>query len=203
MPIPWIRKVEGLRCPNLPNNRTQAANRFYGLKKRLQRDSNLSQKYNQGIQDLLIKGYAERVPVTDLGREDGKVFYLPHYPVVSTKKDKVRIVYDCSATYQGTSLNNQVLQGPDLTSKLTAVLLRFRQHPVAVAGDVEAMYYQVKVPLKDRDILRFLWSLDGVLDSELSEYRMTVHLFGGVWSSSAANYCLRRTADDNAMKYSP
>ena len=26
---------------------------------------------------------------------------------------------------------------------------------------------------------------------------MTVHLFGGIWSSSAANSALRRTADDN------
>ncbi|CAM1329634.1 Uncharacterised protein r2_g3880 [Pycnogonum litorale] len=68
-------------------------------------------------------------------------------------------------------------------------------------GDVEAMYYQVKVPVSDRDMLRFVWPKDNDIDEELVEYRMMVHPFGGVWGSSTANYALRRTADDNRNRY--
>ena len=45
----------------------------------------------------------------------------------------------------------RVLQGPDLTNNLIGVLLRFREHEVAVMADVEAMFHQVQVPVGDRD----------------------------------------------------
>ena len=48
------------------------------------------------------------------------------------KPDKVLVVFDCAAAYRGTSLNAQVLQGPDLTNKVVGVLLRFREEPVAL-----------------------------------------------------------------------
>ena len=153
--------------------------------------------YKKGIQALLSKGYAEAVPTQDLERNDGGVYYLPHHPIYNIHKKKIRIVFDCSAKYHGSSLNDHILQGPDLTNKLTSVLLRFSKNGIAVVGDVEARYHQVKVPVRDRDALRFIWSKNNELDGELVDYRMTVHLFSGVWSSSAANYSLRRTADEN------
>lgn len=54
---------------------------------------------------------------------------------------------------QETSLNNELLQGPNLTSSLLGVLTRFRQEPVACMGDIQAMFYQVKVAEEDRDFL--------------------------------------------------
>ena len=61
-------------------------------------------------------------------------------------------------------------------------------------SDIEAMYNQVVVPVKDRDFLRFLW-----FDDQGNEvhYRMTRHLFGGVWCSSVATYALRRAVTDS------
>ena len=32
---------------------------------------------------------------------------------------------------------------------------------------------------------------------------MAVHLFGGVWSASCANYGLQRTAKDNSVDFDP
>ena len=59
-------------------------------------------------------------------------------------------------------------------------------------ADVEAMYLQVRIPHPDRNALRFLWFLDGVL----TEFRMTSHLFGGVWCASSSTYAMRRTVND-------
>ena len=88
-------------------------------------------------------------------------------------------------------------QGPDLNNKLINVLLRFRQHRVAVVGDIEAMYYQVKVSEDDRDALRFLWFDDR---GEIVTYRMNAHVFGGVWCACIATYAMRRTLIDQQVE---
>ncbi len=63
-------------------------------------------------------------------------------------------------------------------------------------ADIESMFYRVKVPDKDADLLRFLWWPEGDLTQPLVEYRMVVHLFGATSSPSCASYALRRTAED-------
>ena len=47
----------------------------------------------------------------------------------------------------GTSLNKNLLQGLDYTNRLVGVLLRFREENVALVGDIESMFHQVKVRL--------------------------------------------------------
>ena len=73
-----------------------------------------------------------------------------------SKPGKVRIEFDFSAKYRGSSLNDKLLQGPDLTNSLVGVLTRFRQEAVALMADVEAMFHQVKVVPEDCNALRFL-----------------------------------------------
>ncbi len=115
-------------------------------------------------------------------------------------KGKLRVVFDCSAKTIGISLNDHLLQGPDLTNSLVGVLTRFREEPVAFMADIECMFYQVCVPVHQRNYLRFLWWPDGDLSKELKEYRMKVHLFGATSSPSVANYALKATAtSDDAL----
>ncbi|KAL9958201.1 hypothetical protein ACROYT_G035182 [Oculina patagonica] len=106
-------------------------------------------------------------------------------------------------SFQETSLNNELFQGPDLTNDLVGVLIRFRQEPVAVMGDVQAMFYQVRVPKADQDLLRFRCLPQGDFTKELEEYRMTVHLFGAVSSPSCATFAKRRNAEDHKHVFSP
>ena len=95
---------------------------------------------------LIEKKYAEMVNDSEIGRTDGYTWYLPHHPVVHPRKpEKVRIVFDCAAKYQGVSLNNAVSQGPDLANKLIGALLRFRQDQIAFMADIEGMFHQVHV----------------------------------------------------------
>ena len=111
-------------------------------------------------------------------------------------------MFDCAAEHRGTSFNDRVFQGPDLTNKLIGVLLRFRLHPVAIMADIEATFHQVKVVRQDQDVLRFLWWPGGNLEEDPVKYRMTVHLFGGTWSPSCCMYALHKTAEDHAQESS-
>ena len=62
--------------------------------------------------------------------------------------------------------------------KQTNVLVRFRKDFVAVQGDVQAMFHQVKVPINHHDLFRFLWWEDGDVKKQMIECRMTVYIFG-------------------------
>jgi hypothetical protein len=187
LPIPWKPNVK------LPNNMVVAISRLKALKANLlKRD--LFAGYDQEMKLLLSKGYAEVVPVSEIVTSN-TVWYLPHQVVISDKKPgKFRIVFDCASKYRGESLNSNCLQGPDQNNKLLNVLLRFRQHPYAIMADVEGMYHQVLVPVGDRDALRFLWFDES---GEMCHFRMTRHLFGGVWCSSSSTYALRKVVADN------
>ena len=187
LPIPFKNKLH-----SFPNNKMLAEKRLSSLNSKL-KIRNLTDKYEQNIQVLLDKGYAEPVTPHEIDLNDGNVWYLPHHPVLSDKKPgKIRTVFDCAAQYKGVSLNNQCLQGPDINNKLIDVLLRFRQYEYAVMADVECMYMQVKIPPSDRNVLRFLWDVNGVTQ----HYRMTSHLFGGVWCAASSTYALRRSTVD-------
>ena len=120
--LPW--KVFPL---DLPNNKMQAEQRLPLLKKRFTKDFELHQKYSQ------------EVPDDQIGKPG---WYLPHHSVILPQKaSKVRAAFDCTAMFQGTSLNKQILQGPDLTNSLIGILSRFRKETIAVMADVEQMFY--------------------------------------------------------------
>jgi hypothetical protein len=88
-----------------------------------------------------------------------RIWFLPHHGVVHTQKlENIRVVFDAAST-DGVSPNSQLMQGPDFINSLLGVLLRFREYPTAIVGDIEAMFLQVKVPVEDTDSLRFLWSV--------------------------------------------
>lgn len=57
----------------------------------------------------------------------------------------LQLVFDCGASFKGMPLNHHLLQRPNLTSTSLGVLLRFTQEPVAVMGNIQAMFHQGKV----------------------------------------------------------
>ena len=185
--------------PDLPNNKIVAERRLWLLKKRLVKDPELHQKYSVFMDDLFDQGHARRVP--EKQSEGLPAWYLPHHPVTHPQKpEKVRVVFDSAVKFQNVSLNQQILQGPDLTNSLTGVLTRFRERSIAVMADIEKMLYQVRVPTEDSKY-RFLWWPGGDMEKEPEEFQMLVHLFGGVASPSCANYALQKTADENAEHF--
>ena len=185
IPIPFKQGV------SFPNNRQQALQRLKSLRTSLHKRE-MFQVYDQEIQSLLRKGYAEPAADTEAST---RVWYLPHHVVLNPKKPgKVRIVFDCAARFLGESLNDKCLSGPDLINSLLHVLIRFRQYNFAFSADIEGMYYQVVIPEHERDVLRFLWFNES---SDVVEFRMTRHVFGGVWCASSAIYALHESVNES------
>ena len=129
------------------------------------------------------------------------MWYIPHHAVYHPVKQKLRVVFNCAAPYQGTSLNDQLLQGPDLTSSLIGVVIRFRQESVAIMADVEAMFHQSRVPEDDSNFLRFIWWPGGDYNQALTEHKMTMHLFGATSSPSCASFALRKCSEDQSGQF--
>jgi len=193
MPLPF--KVR----PQLPNNRLLAARRLSHLKGRLTKDPKYKEDYVQYMDRMIKDGDAE------LATEDtqpGCVYFISHHGVYHPKKpDKLRVVFDCSARFKGSSLNDHLLSGPDLTNSLLGVLCRFRRHTVAIMCDVEKMFHRFHVRPGDRDYLRFLWWERGDINEEPLDYRMNVHLFGASSSPGCANFGLKYLARIHEQEY--
>lgn len=123
-----------------------------------------------------------------------------YYP---KKPSQIRVVFDSSAQCQGTSLNQVLLSGPNLTNDLFGILLRFRQGPVAVTVDIQQMFYGFYVQPDHRKYLRFFWSKGNDMKNGLVEYKMNIHVFGNTTLPAIATYALRKTleaSDENVKK---
>ena len=182
-----------------PNNRSQAEKRFIYLQRKMLRNHQFRNDYMKFMKELMSKGYATESTAV---AEYGKCWYLPHHGVYNQNKPgKIRVVFSLSAEFQGALINKSLLPGPDLANQIIGVLLRFREEPVAVTGDIEAMYHQVKIPVKQRSFLQFLWWKDSDPQNKVVDHEMTAHVFGSVSSPSYSNYALQKTAADNVKKY--
>ena len=195
--LPWRENYS-----KLPNNWSLAHSRLTTLKRKLQRDEDMSIKYQATMNDYINKGYARKRDSKEVSKKSEKIWYLPHHPVLNENKPgKIRVVFDCAAKFTGTSLNDQLFSGPDLVNSLVGVLMRFREERIAIAADIEAMFHQVKVDPIDHDALRFLWWQDGDCNKKVEEYCMQVHLFGATSSPSCSAYALKRTALDQCNEF--
>ncbi|XP_062421503.1 uncharacterized protein LOC134132867 [Pungitius pungitius] len=195
MPLPFKRDR-----PTLPNNKSCAVQRLRCLERKLKRDHKYCSDYVNFMKDVIARGDAERVPEEELDNQPA--WYIPHHGVYHPHKPgKIRVVFDCSARFKDTSLNDHLLTGPELTNTLVGVLCRFRRCPVAVMCDVERMFHQFHVRPEDQDYLRFLWWENGDLESSPSIFRMKVHLFGAASSPGCANFGLKHLAAESRDQF--
>lgn len=57
------------------------------------------------------------------------------------KRDQIHVVFDSTAKHEGISLNDVLLQGPDMNNTLLGVLMRFCKERIAVTADIQPMFY--------------------------------------------------------------
>ena len=88
--------------------------------------------------DMLQKSYARK----SRNEQVGKVWYISSHGVTHPAKPaKVRVVLGSNAEFVGTSLNQQLIAGPDITNQLVGVLTRLREDYIAYMTDIEAMRF--------------------------------------------------------------
>ena len=113
-----------------PNNRCLAEKRLQYLKGRFIKNPKFFMDYKGSMDDLIIKGYAEK---STKEAPEGRTWYIPHHGVYHpSKPGKIRVVFDCSAEFEEVSLNKNLMSGPDLTNQIFGVLTRFREEPVVI-----------------------------------------------------------------------
>ncbi|XP_070851598.1 uncharacterized protein [Drosophila suzukii] len=121
-------------------------------------------------------------------------WYLPILTVTNLNKKMTRLVWDAAAQVDGISLNDTILKGPDMLVSFMGVLLRFRERPIAVSGDIREMFHQIKVCAQDQYSQKFLWR-NGEINRPPDTFVMQVMTFGDACSPSLANFILRRNAE--------
>ena len=90
---------------------------------------------------------------------NGTVFYISHHEVLKpeSKRTPCRIVFNSRANFHGHVLNEYDAKDPDMLNNFLGVLLRFREEPIAMIGDIAKMFHSIDIPLLDQMTHRFLW----------------------------------------------
>lgn len=96
------------------------------------------------------------------------------------------------------NLNELLLAGPTLSSSLIGVLLRFREHAVAVSSDIKGMFHQVRLLPEDRPLLRFLWR-NLKTEEPPSIYIWQVLPFGTTCSPCCVTFALQKHVFDHSQ----
>ncbi|XP_071991443.1 uncharacterized protein [Engystomops pustulosus] len=196
----WIAPLPfKLQRQPFPNNRELAYRRFVSLKHNLEKKPEMRDQFFTFMEKIFENKHAEVAPTL---KDSEECWYLPIFGVYHPKKPgQIRVVFDSSAKYNGVSLNDVLLSGPDLNNRLLGVLLRFRKDSVAFTADIQQMFYCFLVKKEHRIFLRFFWYKDNDPSKGITEYRMKVHVFGNSPSPAVAIYGLRQSAQEGEQKY--
>lgn len=177
----------------LPNSLPMARRRLMCLEEKMRKNEQLNSFLIEKIAEYERKGYVRKLEPSEM-RDDRTSWYIPIFTVTNKNKNKTRLVWDAAAAVENVSLNSVLLKGPDLLKSLVGVLIRFRERPVAICGDIREMFHQIRVRSEDQNFQKFLWR-DGDSTKPIGVYAMTVMTFGASCSPSLANYVKNKNAE--------
>ena len=89
----------------------------------------------------------------------GPVQYIGHHAIIRPEK-KEHASENCVQFFislSGNFLNEYWLKDHNLLRDLFSVLLRFRERPIAVCGDILKMYHPVLIPEVDQHVHRYMY----------------------------------------------
>ena len=166
--------------PKLLDNIKAARGQLYQNYSKLKNTGNLD-AYHKQLMDQLDKGFIEEV--TDEPFKKHQCHYLTHRPVFrdDSATTKMRIVYNCSKKdSNAVSLNDCLMEGPNLVADLTKVLLNFRLDKFCLMSDIKKAFLMVQLKNEfDKNHLRFLWFKDPHdINKGMKTFRFKVVLFG-------------------------
>ncbi|XP_038117193.1 uncharacterized protein LOC119769289 [Culex quinquefasciatus] len=183
-----------------PDSYPMATRRLQALERKLDKNPALKQNVSQQIAEYQNKGYAHKATAEELKTPSNAVWYLPLNVVLNPRKpDKTRLIWDAAASVRGVSLNSQLLKGPDMLVPLPRVVCRFRERPIALGGDIQEMYHQIRIREEDKQAQRFLFRENPADAPQV--YVMDVATFGSACSPSSAQFVKNLNADQYAEEF--
>lgn len=188
-----LLRVKDMPCLRTPKEAVLANLR--STERHLLKDPEKAAAYGAEILKLKQAGYVVKLEDEEVNTST-ESWFIPHHMVMHNGKN--RIVFNCSFTYKGQNLNKLLLPGPTLTPSLLGVLLRFREHAIALSSDIKGMFHQVWLLPEDRPLLCFLWR-DLKREEPASVYEWQVLPFGTTCSPCCATYKLRRHVADHCQ----
>ena len=143
---------------HLENNKVLAVQRLRSLEKKLIKNPDKAKQYSDTIKRHVKFGHATQLSTTESTPTNNIPYYIPHHYVTNPiKQDKFRVVFDSSARFAGTSLNDYLLKRSDLLNSLVTLPLKFGNGKYSVSVDIEKVFHQIFVQQNERNYLRFLW----------------------------------------------
>ena len=150
--------------PDTVNNYRQALARLYGLHRQLEKNPDLAQAYEKGINDYLDAGTLETVHDDNPEDPSRPLVYLPHHAVINldSPSHPYRICWNPALQLQRggvvkPSLNSQLLTGIPLQPPILDLLASCRDAPYLLTADISKMFNQVILSEKHRNYTRILW----------------------------------------------
>ena len=143
------------------------------------KNETLKTLFHEAMEENFKNRFCEEVTKTiKLHEKEGRIWYLPLQGVLdlSRSSTKLRIVYDGSSKYQGTSLNENIYAGPKLQPDLVELLMRFRLGRYTLTSDISKMFNQIRLDESEKDYFRFLYRKN--TKEDIKEYRFTRIVFG-------------------------
>ncbi|XP_076651186.1 uncharacterized protein LOC143358153 [Halictus rubicundus] len=127
------------------------------VSRRLDRNAELCEQYTDFMSEYLQLGHMYNAPASSAITFP---LYLPHHPVIkeSSSTTKLRVVFNASSpTSNTTTLNDHLLTGPKLQADISSIITAWRIHPYVYKADLQKMFRQIRVSMKDQDYQRILW----------------------------------------------
>ena len=153
---PWI-----IDPATLPDNYSAAYSTLCRTERTLEKDPTWQATYQKQIEDHRDRGVARKLTIPELIAWEGKpCLYLAHMALEQPKSEStpVRLVFNSSAKFKGLSLNDCLAKGPDCyNNNLLGMLIRFRENPIVLIGDIRKMYNSVLLEELEMHMHRFLW----------------------------------------------
>lgn len=152
---PWI-----VNPSTLPDNYGAAFATLRNTERTLRKDPEWSVIYGTQIQDMVERGVARKLSKDEMREWTGPKYYISHLAVNNPKSTStpVRIVFNSSQSFRGTSLNACLAKGPDsYLNNLLGILLRWREESIALVADIKKMYNSIFISEIEQHTHRFLW----------------------------------------------
>ncbi|XP_037298672.1 uncharacterized protein LOC119190571 [Manduca sexta] len=192
--LPWRQDNTAM-----PPSYNAALRRLRQIEHKMDASPEFAREYTAQVNNLIEKGYAVRCD----GSESSSpvCWYLPHFAVQNPNKPgKQRLVFDAAATSHGVSLNDHLLEGPDMLMSLPGIMFPFRESAVAVTADIQEMFLRIKIRAEDQSAQQFLWRGNDRTNPP-QRFKMTSMIFGAASSPFMAHFVRNHNANVHAQLY--